>query len=72
MSDIQDSILCLNFTQMLPKTILDKISSQENNEDRKPKIAEGKIPVKMDKEVTMINKTLFLIMIKTYTLPPER
>lgn len=46
MSDIQDSILCLNFTQMLPKTILDKISSQENNEDGKPKIAEGKDPGK--------------------------
>jgi hypothetical protein len=31
---------------MLPKTILDKISSQENNEDGKPKIGEGKDPGK--------------------------
>jgi len=42
MSDIQDSILRLNFSQALPKSIIDKLSSHDLNRDGKIKGGGGK------------------------------
>jgi hypothetical protein len=46
MSEAQDSILRLNFTQMLPKSIIDKLSLQEQNKEGKLKGGGGKYPGK--------------------------
>jgi hypothetical protein len=66
MSDIQASVLSLNFNQHLPKVITDKILAQKTK--AKVEVKEGensRVNVSPDQiKVCKINKTLSMIMTK--------